>query len=280
MSGVFGTIFAFPTVVFTVLLIVSLVYWLFVLVGAVDLDGSDGAAEGLAGASKGAAEGLAGASKGALEAKTGALDGHGDADFDVPDAGLLASLVSALRLRSAPLTVVFSLFALFGWLASALFMTSFGNALPFPTWLTGIPVFIVAAILSLVLTSFAVRPLAPIFATRHAKTHNDVVGRVVVVSTGNVDEKFGQATFEDGGAGLILQVRAEPKLGLRRGDRCLVVDSEDGSFRIEKMTDVLADSGASFNAEARREARAEVEAVLAHEQTETETDAARRRARS
>jgi hypothetical protein len=284
VSGVLGTVFGFPTVAFTVLLIVSLAYWLFVLVGAVDLDGSDGAAEGLAGATKGAAEGaMEGGIKGALEAKTGAADGaldhaHDAIDLDVPDAGLLASLVSALRLRSAPFTVVFSLFALFGWLASALTMTSFGNALPFPTWMTGIPVFFGSAILALLVTSVAIRPLAPIFATRHAKTHNDVIGRVVVVSTGSVDEKFGQATLEDGGAGLILQVRADPKVGLRRGDRCLVVDVEGGSFRIEKMTDVLADPGASFNVQAQREAQAEVEAALSNEQAAAEADAARRRA--
>lgn len=279
MTGVLGTIFALPTVIFTVLLIVSLVYWLFVLVGAVDLDGSDGAAEGLAGASKGAAEGLAGASKGALEAKAGALDGGYDGlDVDVPDAGVLATLVSALGLRSAPVTVVFSLFALFGWLASALAMTSFGNDLPFPTWLTGIPVFVAAAILSLLLTSVAIRPLAPVFATRHAKTHSDMIGRVVVVSTGDVSEKFGQATLEDGGAGLILQVRADPKLELRRGDRCLVVDVDGGAFRLEKMTDVLVDSGARFNVDAQREAKAEVEAVLGQEQADAE--AARRRAQS
>ena len=153
-------------------------------------------------------------------------------------------------------------------------MSTFGNALPFPTWLTGIPIFVGAAILSLVLTSFAIRPIAPIFATRHAKKHSDLVGRVVVVSTGKVDEKFGQATLEDGGAGLILQVRADPALELRKGDRCLVIDLDDGAFRIEKMTDVLADAGAPLDVAARREARAEVEAALA----ESEAEAQRRRA--
>ena len=37
---------SFPCVVYTVLLGIALVYWVFVMVGAIHLDGADGAADG------------------------------------------------------------------------------------------------------------------------------------------------------------------------------------------------------------------------------------------
>lgn len=287
MAGILAIAASFPTVIFTVLLGLSLIYWLFVIVGAVDLDSSaDGALDGVAGA-KGAVEGAAkgvlegaakgaleGSVKGALEAKAGLgdVDG-GDIDADIPDGGVLATLASALRLRDAPVTVVISLFSLFGWMLSSLAVMTLGGRLDLPSWLFAIPVLLGSSIVALLLTSLAVRPIAPIFQTRHAKRHVHLVGRIAVVSTGRVDAGFGQATLEDGGAGLIVQVRADPQLGLKRGDRCLIVDEEGGVFRIEKMTDILADPGAPANAEALREARAEVEAMMA------EGDAARERAR-
>src|SRR5688572_32897034 len=72
----------FPTVIFTTLVALSLVYWLFVIIGAIDIDAlgaasgaKEGAIEGLAGAGKGAFEGMAGAGKGALEGVVGAGKG-------------------------------------------------------------------------------------------------------------------------------------------------------------------------------------------------------------
>lgn len=291
--GVLTIAASFPTLFFTVLLGISLVYWVFVLVGAVDLEGG-GAADGLAGAGKGAVEGamkgafegaakgvLEGGVKGVLEGKGAALEaldakaGAGDG-FDVPDGGVLATLVSALRLKDAPITVVLSFFSLFGWTLSGLAMLTLTPMVSLPTWALGIPVLIGSAVASLVLTSLVVRPLAPLFATRHAKRHVHLVGRVAVVSTGRVDTTFGQATLEDGGAGLIIQVRADPSLGLKRGDRCLVTEEENGVFRVEPMTDLLADPGAPANAEALREARAEVEAMMAADAAEAAREQARR----
>ncbi|HEX7451636.1 MAG TPA: glycine zipper family protein, partial [Polyangiaceae bacterium] len=87
MNEVLALALSFPCVVYTVLLGVVLVYWLFVVVGAVHLgDGSDGALgsfdpEGAIGAGKGALEGAA---KGALQ---GHLDGMADAAGDVGDVG-------------------------------------------------------------------------------------------------------------------------------------------------------------------------------------------------
>ena len=58
MPELLAAILGFPTVVFTVMLALAVIYWLFVVVGALDIDsfgGADDAVEGAVGAAKGAA---------------------------------------------------------------------------------------------------------------------------------------------------------------------------------------------------------------------------------
>src|SRR5688572_27369380 len=121
MAEVFVLALSFPSVVFTVLLGVVLVYWAFVMVGVIHIgEGSEGALEGK----------LEGATKGLLE---GAVDGaghhhaelgDGDIDLDGDDSGhgALAAIMSALHLKSVPATVVFSLIITFAWLVSVVSM--------------------------------------------------------------------------------------------------------------------------------------------------------------
>lgn len=234
MTELTAVLLAFPTVIFTVLLGVTLVYWLFVVIGAIDLDAlggghADGAFDGHA---DGAFEG---AVKGAAE---GAAKGIAEGVAEVAPDGF-AGFLSALRLRSAPVTVVVSLFATFGWFFSVLVMQALGTTMGglLPAWLLGVVVFGAASIVSLLTTSVVIRPLGRLFITRVAKGRGDLVGRVCVVSTGRVDAAFGQATLEDGGAGLILPVRCETAGALRRGDRALVIgwDADRDGFIVEPI---------------------------------------------
>ena len=234
MPELLTAILAFPTVVFTVMLALAILYWLFVVVGAVDIDsfgGADDAIEGAAGAAKGAMEGAVGAAKGAMEGVHDGLDVDG-LDAGDPD-GALAGLSNVLRLGSAPVTVVFSLFALFGWLLTALFAVTFGV----PGLLVGAGIMVGSAVASLLLTSLAIRPLAPIFVTKTARKSGDLVGKIATITTGQVTMRFGQATVADGGAGLSLQIRAEPGSTLKRGDKVVLVywDQEHEAFHVEKL---------------------------------------------
>jgi hypothetical protein len=248
-------VLAFPTVIYTVSMALSLVYWLFVVIGAVDIDALGGSAGGAAdgvfeGASKGVMEGAAkgvfeGAAKGVVEGATkgvfegaskGALDAAADGateGLDVGD-GVLATLVSALRLRSAPVTVVLSLLAVFGWLASTVFIQNLGQ----PGVLGSIGVFFGSGLFALLVTSVVIRPLAPVFAMRSAQGKGEIVGKIGVVSTGEVTSSFGQATVEDGGAGLIVQIRCETGT-LKRGDRVVLVHFDEAQrvYQVEKLPD-------------------------------------------
>ncbi|HEY8429258.1 MAG TPA: glycine zipper family protein, partial [Sandaracinaceae bacterium] len=211
MHEFLATAFSPPTVVFTVLLGLALLYWLFVMLGALDLDLFEpgGALDAAEGASEGAAEAAA----------EGGIGG-------------LAGLLSALRLRHAPVTVVLSLLSLFGWLGSYFGMRYLAPLVPFGSVLAGLLVALGALAVALPLTSLVTRPLAPLFRTQRARGNADLVGKVVVIRTGRVDDKFGQATLEDGQAGLLLHVRCAAPDALQRGDRALILawDEQRGAF--------------------------------------------------
>lgn len=244
-------LFSFPTVAFTAPLVLCLFYWIFVLVGALDLDSGGGQADG-------AADGVDGHADGALEGHGDVGHGHGDAghgdhghdggdgDADGGDGdgvddgeGLFASMMSALKLRKVPLTVRLSLLSFFGWLAAGLTTLSVTD----PGWPVRIGIFFGALVVSVLVTSLVIRPLVPIFDSKEAGHRDaDLVGKIAIVSTGSVSETFGQATFDDGGAGLTLQVRAHVPNHIKKGTRCVIVDhdTEKGTFTVEPLPeDVL-----------------------------------------
>jgi hypothetical protein len=250
MAEVFVLALSFPSVVFTVLLGVVLIYWSFVMVGVIHIgEGSEGALDGH----------IDGATKGLLE---GAVDqlGHGhadvgdfggDGDIDLPDGddgleshGALAAIMSALHLRSVPATVVFSLIITFAWLVSVVSMQAVTRLAPA---LRGAPLsfglLLGSLILALPLTSIAARPLAKVFAPKHAPAKADFIGRTCLVRTGTVTSKFGEATLADGGAGLVLRVRVEGEKQLGRGDQALIVDydAERETYLVEPMRDVMSE---------------------------------------
>jgi hypothetical protein len=250
MAEVFVLALSFPSVVFTVLLGVVLVYWAFVMVGVIHIgEGSEGALEGK----------LEGATKGLMEGAVQGLEGHGDiGDFgDVGDAGDagdalahgephggLAALVSALHLRSVPATVILSLLITFSWLVSVVAMQLVTRALPALAghWLSAL-VLLLAPALALPLTSIAARPLAKVFVVRRPPAKSDLIGQMCVVRTGTVTEKFGEATLADGGAGLVLRVRVDAGKQLSRGEQALIVDYdvERETFLVEPMSDLMAE---------------------------------------
>ncbi len=232
----------FPCVVYTVLLGTALVYWLFVIVGAASIDLlGEGAADG-------ALDGHAFGDAGHVHAGGHGI-GHDGHDLDLghgheghAHGGVLSGILAALKLRSAPVTVVLSLFLLFAWLFATMGMQLAHAWLP-PSGLVfaQFGLFFLAPLLALPFTSLAVRPLARIFVPHDAPPRRDLVGKVCTIRTGTVTGTFGEAMLEDGGAGLVLRVRVEAGESLRRGDRAIVVayDEEAHEFTVTKADEVL-----------------------------------------
>jgi hypothetical protein len=221
MPEVLQVLASFPTVAHTALVVLCLVYWLFVILGAIDMDAP-------------AHGDVSGAVKGAIEAKTGMAHAGG-----LPDAAA-ATLVGLDSLRKIPLTISLSLFSLIGMVLSGLVCLSYDAS----SWLLGGAIFLGSSVVSLVLTSFAARPLAKLFTTHKAVQKSDLIGKVAQVSTGSVTETFGQAVLEDGGSSLILQIR-DRSGRLSRGDKVMLIDLDEasGAYLVELVPDALAPEG-------------------------------------
>ncbi|HEY5936393.1 MAG TPA: hypothetical protein VIU61_17195, partial [Kofleriaceae bacterium] len=80
-----------------------------------------------------------------------------------------------------------------------------------------------------------------IFEIREGKTNEDYVGHMCTISTGNVDENFGQATVEDGGTVLVIPVRCDKPGKLARNDKALIIefDPERQAYVVEPSIDML-----------------------------------------
>lgn len=252
MSELWAAAWAFPSALFSAGLALSVVYWLLIILGALDLDFSPGGADGLHAlkgvdalhglkgvdalhglkgvdglhALKGAdglsvlkgADGLA-AAKGAFGAEPGALIPGG-----IPD-GIPDGATFWVRLRQVPITVIFSGLSLFGWVLSMLGMRHLAPVLStaLPDVISAATVLVLTLAVALPLTSLATRPLRSVFQPKSAKRRVDFVGTTCRIRTGSVDDSFGQAEVEDGGAGLIVEVRATPGT-LKRGSTALIID--------------------------------------------------------
>lgn len=215
----FAIVTTFPAVVYTVLLGAAVVYWLFVMLGAVHLGHAEGA--------EGIADGL---------------DHAGDAG-DVGDAHAhgVAGILESLKLRSAPASVVLSAIVLFAWIFSVLGVQAANAVVPRPALgAAKLLVFVLAPLLALFPTSVAIRPLAKLFAPPKAVASKDLIGQVCTIRTGTVTDRFGEATLEDGGAGVVVRVRVESGEKLARGQQAVIVgyDDERHEFTVAPM-DVL-----------------------------------------
>lgn len=200
MDGLIPAMIALPTVIFTILVGFVAVYWTAVIVAGLDLDMFD-------------------------------FDGAVDSDA--------SSTFHAIGLRGIPVTVWTSIFILVTWVAMLLgsvfvapllgaFVGSFASA--------GI-VSIASMAAALFATSLAVRPLRRMFVAPVGPKNPALVGKVCTVTTLRVDEGFGQAEIDDGGAGLLVQVRASEPNSLTRGSHALVFeyDAGDGVYHITEV---------------------------------------------
>ncbi|SEH08841.1 Uncharacterised protein [Candidatus Venteria ishoeyi] len=184
------TLLTFPAVIPGILLAVLLVYWLFVIIGALDIDFLDF-----------------------------------DMDVDGLEGGGFFGLFSAIGMVGVPITISLSLLILSWWIICV--PTTWYLMQYLPTgWLqliAGFVVLVIALIVAMRLTIFLIKPFRKLFIT-HAHQKVDLYGKLCVITTGRVDENFGQASYDDGGAGLILAVRAETPNNLRKGSNALIIE--------------------------------------------------------
>ena len=211
MDPFYQNIASFPTAFFTFFLVVTLFYWLVAILGLVELDILDFD----------------------LPYGNDAIASNSDG---LTNVNVLAGLMLKLGLHGVPVTVIVSLMSLLGWiLCYYLVHFTFGwipdGLLEF---LAGIPVLVFSLYVSALVTAQLIKPLRPLFQRATQQTVKHVLGQTAIVRTSRVDEKFGEAMLEDGGAGLILKVRCSDGTEFRSGDRVVLLEylSEQNAYRI------------------------------------------------
>jgi len=208
MTPFHQTVTSFPTVIYTVLLIVCALYWIVAVAGIVDLE---------------------------------ILDIDMDGDIDAADSesiqGGIAGLLHRLGLAGVPLTIVITLISIVGWLL-CYYGTYFGaalvpNILPIKL-IVGLLVFLAATYIAVLVTAQLIKPLRAMFKKLDYDETKYILGQVAIVRSGVVDQQRGEAELNDGGAGLILNIRATGDDTFSKGDEVVVVEyiEETNLYRV------------------------------------------------
>lgn len=203
MIGFLDAATSFPSVIYTVLLGVVLVYWLLSLIGIVDIDSGP-----------------------VIEAEL-----HTDADVD--EIGDLASYLVGLGLNGVPFSVVLSLLVLVSWTVTCLAAMWLLPLVPTSLLrgIAGLAVMLVALALAIPVTARLIRPLRGLFVTHTAISNAALVGQECKVLTATVDEKFGRAEVATRGASVNIRVWAETPNTLGKGAIARILDYDTAGAR-------------------------------------------------
>jgi hypothetical protein len=206
MNEYLQTCLTFPTLAYSILLAFCVVYWLLAMTGLFHVDAMDGLLLG----DVHAGHGIFG-------------HGHGDGVESVATAGVLARL----GLGRVPIMIVLTVLFFIGRLATyfehLLLLRNLPESLRV---LIGIGTLLGALVPGVLVTSLLLRPLSRWLAKLQPPAASSILGRVGTVISPQVDAHGGRAAFDDGGAGLILQVRAPMGAPLMRGERVVLLSHD------------------------------------------------------
>ncbi|WOC04228.1 OB-fold-containig protein [Providencia sp. PROV024] len=206
MSLFFHNSLMFPIVIFSGLLIIVLFYWLCAAFGLLDIDLF-----------------------------------NVDTEFDSGiDATGFAGWLTKLGLAGVPVTIILTLFTLFGWVITYFSVYGFIRFIDLSLlrYLVGFAVFVITIFISLHLTALCLKPVRnKLISLNKPKTVHQLIGKYATVRSGTVNEKNGEAILEDGGAGLILQIRAPFTEGIKRGDRVVIISYDADSHSYQVVTE-------------------------------------------
>ncbi|WP_339522594.1 hypothetical protein [Pseudomonas sp. EA_35y_Pfl2_R111] len=202
------TALSFPVVLLSFALCVAILYWLVAAMGIVDVDLLD------------------------IEVDS-SLENHA-----LQPEGL-AGLLLKLGLNGVPVTLILTLLFFFAWALCYFAELLLLRFLPLGILRYPLGLLVVTAALIAVVpvVSLLVRPLRPLFLKLEATTSKSVLGQVAIVRSGRVTATQGEAMLDDGGAGLILRVRADEAHGFKRGDRVVLLEYLEAEHAYRVITE-------------------------------------------
>lgn len=239
MQEFVATILSFPTVVFTGLLAVALLYWLVVIAGAIDLELLDSALglDSMEAALDGALDTLDGVAEAGPETFEAAAEGADGAEN--ARGGALGGLLNAMGVGGVPVTIVASFVLLWAFLLSFAATKLLGSLAA--SLIVGVFVAALSLMGSLALAAVTARPFRGIFVTQKGARRASLVGKMCTVLSGKVDGERGRAEIDDGGSGFVAEVRCPQDNDLKRGSKAIVYRYEprQGIFFIGPVDEVL-----------------------------------------
>ncbi len=214
------TIVSFPTVLFTFFLGVAVLYWLCAAIGLVDID--------------------------VLDINLPDVDGQVHAHAEHTFAETFAGILLRLGLNGVPVTIIITFVALVGWFISY-YLSYFELALLGYNWvrfIVGVPIIVFSLYLAVLITAQLIKPLRKFFAKTEQHVEKKILGQVAIVRSSKVDAHSGEANFDDGGAGLIVKVRAFGEQHFVRGDRVVLLEylAEKHVYRVVSENEFLGNT--------------------------------------
>jgi len=166
------------------------------------------------------------------------VDGEVDINMDTGEGGFFFQIAEFFNLGHVPLMLFISFFALSLWSVSMGFSMMTGNESISMAGMIAIP----NILASVFIAKYAVLPFVPIFKAmdmRSPETHGTLIGRTGIISSMTVTEKYGEINLTTKGAPHILSVRSSEE-GLSKGDKVLIVeqDRESNTYEVIKFTDL------------------------------------------
>ena len=210
MTEFLGNIFSFPTLFYTGLLGLTLLYWFTSMMGLADFDFDlDG------------------------------IDADGSSNTDIAES---SGFLNKFKLDGIPLTISLSFVIFLSWGLSFLLVNYYQDKVA-EEWVKafiGVWVILLAPVISVPIIGILLSPLKPIFKKfkeeAEGRKADSLVGHIAIVRTNKVNMNFGDADIDSEGASLILKIRAEEPNDLKRGDRIVITEyiSDENIYMVRR----------------------------------------------
>ncbi len=230
MEVFINNISSYPTVIFTGMVMFVVLFWMTSLLGLTEMDSFDLDVD--------------------MDIDLGAdvggdlgMDGGGDADIGSASGGIFTGVLLKFGLHGVPLVIIVSLISLIGWFISYFYTrflhANFADGMLHYVFGTG--AFIMVLVLSMWLTGLILAPIRKKIGKIPKRDSKSFIGQTAVVRTFTVDDKHGEATLEDGGAGLIFKVRAMDGNTFAQHDKVVLVEyiAEENAYRVVAESEYL-----------------------------------------
>ncbi|MBQ4798124.1 DUF1449 domain-containing protein [Pseudoalteromonas sp. MMG006] len=182
----------FPTVIFTALLLVVVLFWTITLLGFADIDMFESDLD--------------------IEANSSNTNSTG--------------LLSSFGFGSIPITVSISLVVMLSWLiniyAHKFFAYLLGDGILF--YIFGLVMLVASAIIALPIAIMISKPLQGFFSSVETSSSSDLLGLECIVVTGKVTPTFGQGRINFQGTEQLIQIRSHDEHPYSTGDTVVLLE--------------------------------------------------------